>query len=153
MQRFKSFYLNFRVENDFRTILFTFVFLIRRLLFALTIVFLEEQSSLQILINVILSMGLMVIGLKLRPYDTFQQNFFELFNEASIILMFILMMPLIMNEVESGIRVGIGYTMISLCLVNALVNWISLMISICTSLKATIKRKCSKKQERSQNSE
>jgi hypothetical protein len=141
--RFETLYLNLKTDNFF-IIFCTFIFLLRRFFFALSIVFLKEYVAFQLGINLLLSAGMMIFMTHAKPYDSRLQNFFELYNEMTILATILLFLPLAINDITPDIRYKIGYALMALCLSNVLANWINLMCSIVAGVAVIIKRLCIK---------
>jgi hypothetical protein len=141
--RFETLYLNLKTDNFF-IIFCTFIFLIRRFFFALSIVFLKEYMAFQLGINLLLSAGMTIFMTHSMPYDSKMQNFFELYNEMTILATSLLFLPLAINDISPDTRYTIGYALMAICLLNVLANWTNLMCSVIAALAVIIKRLCIK---------
>jgi len=139
--------------------LFYVPFLLRRLLYALSIndlVFFMPFSQ-TLLANVFLqfslSFALISYVTLCRPYLNDRDNYLEIFNESTICILFLIpMCALIVDEsiLDGPARHNLGYVLIGILLLNLFINYLLFLIdlirAIITKIKSIIK-KCKEKKK------
>ena len=91
-QRFGSLYLNLK-ENVPNALTHTILYFIRRLIYAISLVFLGDYPALQNILFIISSLGLLTFQFRVQPMDDRQSQALEIFNEACICLIGSFLMP------------------------------------------------------------
>ena len=91
-QRFGSLYLNLK-ENVPYALTHTILYFIRRLIFAISLVFLGDYQALQNVLFIVSSLGLLTFQFRVQPMEDSQSQTLEIFNEACICLIGSFLMP------------------------------------------------------------
>eukprot|EP00347_Sterkiella_histriomuscorum_P014104 403362154 len=134
--------------NSRMSVLNTFYQMIRRLIFALSVVFLGDYQVFQIQILTLQSVIIIMFIVWVKPFDNVKLNNMEMFNELCILLCCYHMITFTnyLNDVD--IQYNLGWTMIFVSLLNILVNAILMFIDSSKKLKPLIirlKDKCKQK--------
>ena len=111
--------------NSGITYQFTTIYLVRRFLFAITLLTLENMPYFQVLCQIIMSEVLIWYLIKYQPYENFLENCIELVNEVTIALIFLFSQGLIHDLPSSftaGDKENVGNLMISLITLCMIVN-------------------------------
>lgn len=112
----------------FEALIFTPMFLVRRLTFALIVVMIKESLAVQVCLVQYCSLGLLVYLILITPMETNIHNKIQIFNE-SLLLILAGMLFLFTEYVESPItRYDIGWWLIYGILFNIIVNILSLAL-------------------------
>ncbi len=142
--------------NSGITYQFTTIFLLRRFLFVVTLLTLEQLPYLQLLAQIILSELLICYLIKYRPYDNLLDNVIELVNEITIALVFLFSQGLIHDLPDtftSAYRENLGSVMISLIALCMIFNvyffmqnmYRTLIVATCVPLCIKVKNRCTTK--------
>lgn len=115
---FGLFYQDLSTTSFYKSI-FHVVFLMRRLVFVLTVMFLNDYPTIQLIILVKLSLAYCCYLSHYRPFAEQELNDGEIFNEVCIYL--IQLSLLIMNSIIEG-KTEIGLLFIALIVLNLAVN-------------------------------
>ena len=86
-QKYGSLYMNVDYHNR-KALFFTFLYLTRRMLFAIVIVFCGFSIVLQVFLADTLSTILLAFYLRVRPMVGFSNNAIEVFNESFVLVVF-----------------------------------------------------------------
>ncbi len=90
--RFGSLYLNLKTTSNYYMIS-TFIFLMRRLIFACMIVFMDQSQLYQILANIAISLTVVVYLLLIKPIENKTLLAFEIYNEVTLLLLSYMIIP------------------------------------------------------------
>ena len=91
-------YINYST-NKSSAFIFNVLFIIRRLLFALTLVrFFSDIIVVNVLIQINISLVLIIYVYKIWPYEMNRDNWIEIINESSILFVYYLSLGVIVND-------------------------------------------------------
>ena len=127
---------------------FNVVFLIRRLTYALCIgTIFTSITLLSILFQIFFSMTLCVYVLASMPFEEKKDNYIELMNEMTILVVFYLCLGLITDDtIMSGqMRSHYGILMIIFIFINIVINFVIFVHGILVFLKSRIRQYFAKK--------
>jgi hypothetical protein len=117
-------YLN---PGNLHATFYTVYFVLRRLLYALSIVYGGSLVGIQLLAQVLMSLLQLCYLVSVRPFTEPQDNALEIFNEGSILLILTCSLPFATGA-ESVVAVfNFGYLVIGLILFNIGVNFMLFM--------------------------
>jgi hypothetical protein len=94
----------------------------RRLIYALSIIFMVRVPVIQIFMQILLSSTHMMYVLQTKPFDSQFENFLELVNETTILVIMTSLLIFTDERIDSQITMTIGYILIGIILVNILMN-------------------------------
>lgn len=123
--------------TNFGTRLYYFEFLMRRLIYAVSIIFLVGVPAIQILLQMSMSSTHLMYVLQTKPLDSPFENFLELVNEATILVIMTSLLIFTDDKIESKTSMTIGYVLITIILVNILIN---IVIALYTNVSFLCKR-------------
>ncbi len=140
-QLFGAFYSNLDT-NCISKVNFTALFLARRLIYALNLVLLTESELFQILLQILMSLGLLCYLITVMPYEKMIDNYLEIFNESCIIILFYSSIGFSRAiSITGETRELIGFFCIGfLCLIIAF-NFLAFIISLCLAIKLRINKR------------
>ena len=128
-KRYGALYINLD-KDKLTAIVFTFVFLIRRLAFAYTICFVDKNITFQILVLDFLSTILLSYYICAKPMQDAINNFVHIFNEV-IILVCAWSLFLFTDYVPDPLqRHSFGYYYLTFIAINFLVNLCVLILTL-----------------------
>lgn len=149
--KFSSLYLNLRTSSH-GALLYTFVFLFRRLMLALTIILLDSSPLLQGYLIVLASFLNLVYIIRFRPFEERITQFFEIFNELTILSVSVGIFVNIGDQTDDAARFGFGWFLTGLVVLNVAANLLNVIVTtgskVFKSLKSLwqkLKEKCAKK--------
>lgn len=142
--------------NSGITYQFTTIFLLRRFLFAVTLLTFEKLPYFQVLSQILMSEVLICYLIKYRPYDNLLDNIIELVNEVTIALVFLFSQGLIHDLPDtftSADRTNLGNVMISLIALCMIFNvyffmqnmYRTLIVATCVPLCIKLRNRCTAK--------
>jgi hypothetical protein len=105
---------------------YTVYFIIRRLLYALSIVYGGYFVGIQLMAQILMSLLQLCYLIRVRPFTEPQDNALEIFNEGSILLILTCHLPFAMGTENGGVKAvyEFGYLVIELILFNISVNFL-----------------------------
>jgi hypothetical protein len=97
-------------------------FILRRLIFFLTVFFLQNYSSVQLIITIVVNLFMMMYQGYNNPFESKLKNKLNLFNEVCILLSSILF--ICFSEINKNLdaQYNMGWCLISLIIFNASIN-------------------------------
>lgn len=126
-----------RQKLNFSSLICYPVFVIRRMILVLIILFLPKMQNFQIAIHILLSISMLIFMLHVRPYDQANFNRQEIFSELLILLtgyFMILFSDLIpddsTNVIGQHFKKVVGRVMISFMLLYILINFVLVGVTI-----------------------
>ena len=119
--RYGSIYSNLNPENLHATF-YTVYFVLRRLIFAFSIVYGGSLIGIQLMAQVLMSLLQLCYLLHVRPFSDSQDNAIEVFNESSILLILTCLLPFALGTESVVVVYNFGYLVIGLFLFNIGVN-------------------------------
>ena len=126
MKKFGSLYLNLDTNKKY-AVLFPFLFLIRRCLYAFSLAFFSSTNHLlQLAIQIYSSIALLGYILMIMPFEDPLLNYMELFNESSILATSYFLLAFTDFVPEAETRYTIGWVFSGVVALNLVVNWIIL---------------------------
>ena len=114
-------------------------YLTRRMILALVCVYMQDGYATQWLIWVILSLGMLFILAKIRPFGDVAMNFIQFINESFIFMCLILLMPLANNLTDLNQRNNVGWCLYGVLITCIIFNILILLIRCCTILCQYVK--------------
>ena len=155
IQRYDALFKGLKLNSGI-TYQFTTIFLLRRFLFAVTLMTFEKLPYFQVLSQILMSELLIYYLIKYRPYDNLLDNIIELVNEVTIALVFLFSQGLIHDLPDtftSADRENLGNMMISLITLCMIFNvyffmqnmYRTLIVTTCVPLCIKLKNKCTAK--------
>ena len=112
-------------------LLITTFFLLRRLIFAASVVFVKDIPIIQVGLNVFISLGMVIFIVQIKPFMNSGSVKFEIFNELTILMISYMQIPLLLDVVsDSEIQYKIGWAMIAITLCNLTVNFTALVFAL-----------------------
>ena len=141
-QRFGSLYLNLKEDVPY-ALTHTILYFIRRLLYAISLVFLGDFPALQNILFILLSLGLLTFQFRVLPMDDRQSQALEIFNEVCICLIGTFLMPFSSEQFGREQRqtaTSYGWVIVSITLLSILVNQLIMVISVGAKLFKLIKK-------------
>ena len=119
--KFQSMYHALDLKNKY-FILVTPMFLIRRLIFAFSIVYMADYTVFQILVNIMFSLFYLCFLIQIRPMNKKYLNILEIINETTLLTLFYLCL-LFTEFVDSvDIRYMIGWVFVALTASNLIIG-------------------------------
>lgn len=104
--------------------------------------FFSIDAILNVLIQIILSLGLIIYLIVLRPFSQPRDNWIEIMNEGTILVMLYLCLGTVTGDayLDGNDKNSIGYAMIAIVLLNIVLNFaifIAFMLrELCSKLRA-----------------
>ncbi|CDW90296.1 UNKNOWN [Stylonychia lemnae] len=147
-QKFGTLYMNLDTKS-FISLLNLLSYLLRRLIMAISIVYLNDYPGFQAMTQVLISQGVLIYFVYAKPFTELQQNIFEFYNEISLLVIGYFLLPLSTLELTPQFRENTGWAIIAICMTNLTVNYMSLVFSIFTAVYGMIKKfksKCKNQQ-------
>ncbi|TNV86587.1 hypothetical protein FGO68_gene16816 [Halteria grandinella] len=147
-KRFSSIFLNLDIYGSLQFLSsaskMVFLYLLRRLVMALTIVQFSQYTFVQIFTQIMWSTGIIFFYGKVQPLNEPLLNQLEIFNEGTILIC--LYFNLLFSEIGStpGQKYQLGWILIGIISVNIVVNWVLLLKRVVTMVFQTIKEKWEK---------
>lgn len=111
----------------------------RRLILAATVIFLADLPWLQIVIWIGTSMSTLAYQLTAKPYSSKLYAFFEFWNEATILLISYVVIPLAMTE-SSDLRPILGKVLIAIVFTTVIMNFVNLAITMALDIYTRLKK-------------
>lgn len=114
----------------------TFFYLIRRMIFAASIVYFDALPFIQAALNIVISMIILCYMIIVLPIKNRKTFIFEIYNEFTLLVLsyFLMLYADIITDIE--LRYNLGWFVIGITLLNLTVNYASMVFSL---LKQTIK--------------
>jgi hypothetical protein len=108
---------------------YTVYFILRRLLYALSIVYGGSLVGIQLMAQIMMSLLQLCYLVRVRPFQEPQDNSLEIFNEGSILLILTCHFPFAIGTDSGGVEAAykLGYVVIMLILFNIGVNFLLFM--------------------------
>ena len=105
---------------------YTVYFVLRRLLYALSIVYGGSFVGIQLMAQILMSLIQLCYLIRVRPFTEPQDNALEIFNEGSILLILTCHLPFAMGTENGGVKAvyEFGYLVIELILFNICANFL-----------------------------
>jgi hypothetical protein len=94
----------------------------RRLIYAISIIFMVGVPGIQIVLQMSLSSAHLMYVLQTKPFDSPFENFLEIVNESTILVIMTSLLIFTDEKIDSEISLAIGYVLITIILVNILMN-------------------------------
>jgi hypothetical protein len=130
---------------------FNVAFLIRRLMYALSVgTFFTSITLVSILVQILLSVLLCIYILLSRPFEDPRDNQIELMNELTILAIFYLCLGLITDDtlMSGEMRGDYGIAIIVLVMLNIFANFAIFIYGTFSTIKNKLKKCCHKKNVR-----
>jgi len=102
-KRYGSLYLNLK-DNSLVATTHTILYFVRRLIYASIIVFVGGYPSLQNVIFVVSSLGLLVFQMRVMPMDDRQSQILEVYNELTIMTIGCFLTPFSSDQFDKSTR-------------------------------------------------
>ena len=125
-QSYGSFYLNTKIEK--KALFFIWIFLVRRFLYALIIVNMQNYPGIQLISSMLLSYFTLIYLVIVKPIIGNIDFFFELFNEFMIYIITLFSYTFSDLLEDPILRYEIGFFLVGLVLLTMLFNWVALLI-------------------------
>lgn len=136
--RFLSMYTALNIKKKYFMVV-TPLFLVRRLIYALTIVFMNDYPVLQIAINLNFSLCYLIFLIKHMPMNKKYLNYLEIMNECTLMIVFYECMAFTEFVSEAVTRYNIGWSFVMFTGGNLTVALVALIHKLYTKGKKTIK--------------
>ena len=144
--------MNIKVEKKY-AYMQTFIFLMRRVILAASIVFGGEVPMVQIQINIVLSILILLYIIHIKPFLSTSSIYFEFYNELTIL--FFSYLEIFLTDIiqDSRLKYNIGWAMVILTMSNLTVNIGSLLDSVIRFFVVKIKQCKAKNKAQTYNCE
>ena len=123
--------------------MFNVAFLLRRLIFALCIGgLLTEVTLVNVMVQILMSISLCLYIAHSRPFEGPKDNFIELMNEVTILMVFYLCLGVITDDslLTGEMRQTHGYATIGLILLNISVNFVIFLYTTLIEVVKVVKK-------------
>ncbi|TNV87401.1 hypothetical protein FGO68_gene9307 [Halteria grandinella] len=127
-EKYGSLYDNVDPQKNSLAPLASVIFLVRRMILAATLVFYEDYPSFQLIVWVCVSFLMLVYHTIARPYRDSVYGFFEIFNDASVLLISYVMTQVAQYE-TSEMRDTLGTLLITLVMITMVLNLVNFIIN------------------------
>ena len=120
-------------ENVPYALTHTILYFIRRLIYAISLVFLGDYPALQNVLFIVSSLGLLTFQFRVQPMDDKQSQALEIFNEGCICLIGSFLMPFSSEQFGRDQRqtaTNYGWIIVSITLLCILVNQLAMVVSV-----------------------
>jgi len=128
-------------------LLFTPLFLIRRLLVVMAAVFMPIKSGYHVQVFMALSTGMLVFLILVKPFNSHLLNKLEIFNECAILTSAYFLVFFSDYISDTDLKYDLGFGFIALLLFCILTNWTILFLKLAGPIFKKVKKKCKKKQQ------
>jgi hypothetical protein len=140
--RINALYLNLK-PNSKLALLYTPLFLLRRLALALTITFSSYSALLQCYLILSQSLFTLLFLLAASPFDTMNGTIFEFLNEFTVLLVSTGVYACVdTDSMSNDVRYQLGWVLIALCLLNFFANLINMLVKIYQGIRKAVAKKC-----------
>jgi len=106
------------------------VFMIRRIVYAGSIVFLRGKSVIQVALFILTQIAVLVYSVKGRPYLNALQNAINIANEAFITLIGFILIGFSDFSSTAKNSVPLGYVVFALIILQVVTNWVLMLAEI-----------------------
>ena len=137
--RYSSFYLNLRT-NQKEALLFTALYLYRRLVLSVVVTMLPGAPLAQMFIVLYSSLGMSAYLLGQRPHKSKNTRAFELYNELTILSVTYVLMMNADLVTDDMLRYNIGWALVGVIGINIIANIINVVISMIKKIRLVVKR-------------
>jgi|LauGreDrversion4_2_1035121.scaffolds.fasta_scaffold70487_1 hypothetical protein len=141
-RRFGSLFESLKLKKGRWPLLYNLLLLLRRLCYALSIIFLRNYQLFQVIIHCYSSLLILIYLIRVRPFKLPLLNRIEIFNEAIILSGSYILFQIVINTKEAGKTVS--WMQISLCLLQIGVNMLVIVYSFYKALRFKIRACCRK---------
>ncbi|TNV87652.1 hypothetical protein FGO68_gene11871 [Halteria grandinella] len=123
-----SLYSGLRIKKSFFALMYSPIFLIRRQIFAATIIFLHDNPMAQVNVTFYTSLLMISYLVHAQPFEEPQLNYLEIFNEITFLM---LTYPVLLftgyMDADAEFQYNIGWSMILTIILNVVVNFIVIL--------------------------
>ena len=112
--------------------LYPVYYVTRRMILALVCVYMQESYANQWLIWTVLSLGMLFILAKIKPFGDVAMNVVQFINEVFIFVALVLLMPLANNLTDLQARDNVGYCLYGVLMLCIIFNILVLLLRACS---------------------
>eukprot|EP00347_Sterkiella_histriomuscorum_P005622 403355892 len=113
-------------------------------------IFLKDYPIFQAMGLIGISLSVLWFTVQVKPYEKFQMNNFEIYNECSLLMVSYFLLPLTVGTISSDVKYNVGWVIIFISMTNLLANYISLLSSVVSKGYMAIRDKIQKCREKKQ---
>jgi len=146
LQRFQSFYNCIRFDSRL-ALLFTPLFLMRRLIVVMAAVFMPVKSGYHCQFFIFLSIAMLAYLVFVRPFATRIMNILEIINEAVVLITGYHLILFSDYVADIDFKQKAGFSFIAILSACILLNWSFLFIQTVLTIFKSVKAKCQKRQQ------
>jgi hypothetical protein len=135
--RFESLYMNVNTQQD-RSFYMMSLFVFRRLLYSMIIVFLAGSTVAQLFVQFFCCLLMLVFFVKVKPLNQPFLNRIEIFNECCLLLSSYFLFLFTDFVPSPTLRYTIGWGFIGLQVFNISVNWLCMLYKVYQALRVIV---------------
>ena len=119
--RYGSYYAGVSLASNLKAN-YSFIYFIRRFILAVVIVFMRDQPVLQLIVILITSAFIIGYLLHVKPYKNENQNYIEIANESSLLMLTYFYSAFISDTLNPSTRMKAGMIIISLFIIYVVIQ-------------------------------